>query len=70
MAWVVIMDCEDGSLHVNSGETLDESIDYRMDCMNDGGYKTTEPFQMPDETDWNSYEKEIQGASFKFEFPE
>ncbi|WP_280454793.1 hypothetical protein [Nocardia brasiliensis] len=69
MAWVLIMDCEDGFFQVHSWETEADAIADRVDCMNDGGYPTTKPFHMPDNTDWSAYEEEIQGGRFNFGFP-
>lgn len=61
MAFVVIQ--EGGSsteLYVSAWDTAEEAEDHRVSCRNDGAYRTTEPVEMPDGTDWDALENVVQ----------
>ncbi len=45
-------------LHVHP--TAEDAVQDRRSCATDGAYATTEPVEMPDDTDWDAVETLIQ----------
>ncbi|WP_128645077.1 hypothetical protein [Rhodococcus sp. BS-15] len=64
MAFVVIQ--EGGSsteFYVSAWGSVDEAEAHRISCRNDGAYRTTEPVEMPDGTDWDALENVVQSLA-------
>lgn len=64
MAWTVIQ--EGGAsieLYLSVWDTLEEAEAFRQDCTRDGAYRTTDPMELPDNTDWVAVESLLQSIA-------
>lgn len=64
MAWAVIQ--EGGSsieLYLSVWDTQEEAEGFRQDCSASGAYRTGEPVELPDSTNWDAVELLLQSVA-------